>query len=220
MVGWLARWLVGWFDDWFDGWLTINLKITLTSELIRRNWAYISHPEVRKRMRVENGEQSGAVRSHLYEKYVYIFKVFSTLDQKKSKIKFTSCMILYKIRSIKQSCSTNTQTIWKRLYQRSLRNSSLLLLVFEFYNFSFLIDTIDNIICTSGSYHQNSNQWQCSIIATCLCLYHVTGCTAIWGGSGLVIMTYFLHIHYICFCMILTQSYVNFSWLEHQLDVL
>ena len=86
LVGWLFGWLVGWLVGWFDGWLTINLKITLTSKLIRRNWAYISHPEVRKRMRVENGEQSGAVRSHLYEKYVYIFKVFSTLDQIKIKI--------------------------------------------------------------------------------------------------------------------------------------
>ena len=59
--------------------------------------------------------------------------------------------------------------------QRSLSNLGLLLLLFEFNNFSFLIDIIDNIIYTSGSCHQNSNQWQCSIIVTCLRLYYVTG---------------------------------------------
>jgi len=58
--------------------------------------------------------------------------------------------------------------------QRSLRNSSLLLLLFEFNNFSFLIDIIDNIIYASGTCHQNSNHWRCSIIAMCLRLYHVT----------------------------------------------
>jgi len=36
---------------------------------LRRGWAYESHPRVRQRMRVENGEEWGAVRSHLYEKY-------------------------------------------------------------------------------------------------------------------------------------------------------
>jgi len=35
----------------------------------RMNWAYRSHDEVRTRMRVENGTEWGAVRSHLYEKY-------------------------------------------------------------------------------------------------------------------------------------------------------
>ena len=44
-----------------------------------------------------------------------------------------------------------------------------------FYRFLlFLTDIIDNIIYASGSCHQNSNQWQCSIIVTCLCLYHMT----------------------------------------------
>ena len=46
-------------------------------------------------------------------------------------------------------------------------NSSLPLLLFEFNNFSVLIDIIDNIIYASGTCHQNSNQWQCSIIVTC-----------------------------------------------------
>ena len=35
----------------------------------RMNWAYRSHDAVRTRMRVENGTEWGAVRSHLYEKY-------------------------------------------------------------------------------------------------------------------------------------------------------
>jgi len=35
----------------------------------RSMWAYRSHDEVRTRMRVENGVEWGAVRSHLYEKY-------------------------------------------------------------------------------------------------------------------------------------------------------
>ena len=36
---------------------------------IRKKWAYRSHPAVRQRMRVEHGDQWGAVRSHLYTKY-------------------------------------------------------------------------------------------------------------------------------------------------------
>jgi len=67
--------------------------------------------------------------------------------------------------------STNLNTT---IFQRSLRNSTLLLLLFELNNFSFLIDVIDNIIYPSGTCHQNSNQWQCSMIVKCLRLYHVT----------------------------------------------
>lgn len=36
---------------------------------VRTRWAYDSHDRVRRRMRVENGEEWGAVRSHLFEKY-------------------------------------------------------------------------------------------------------------------------------------------------------
>ena len=36
---------------------------------VRTKWAYNSHDEVRTRMRVENGDEWGAVRSHLYPKY-------------------------------------------------------------------------------------------------------------------------------------------------------
>ena len=42
----------------------------------------------------------------------------------------------------------------------------LFLLLFEFNNFSFLIDIIDNIINMSVSRHQNSHPWQYSIIVT------------------------------------------------------
>ena len=36
---------------------------------VRKSWARQSHPEVRTRMRVQNGDEWGAVRSHLYPKY-------------------------------------------------------------------------------------------------------------------------------------------------------
>ena len=84
------------------------------------------------------------------------------------------CKILYKSCSIKQiifnKYATNLKTT---ISQSSLRNLGLLLLLFEFNHFSFVIDIIDHIISTYGSCHQNSNQWQCSIIVTCLRLYHV-----------------------------------------------
>ena len=82
------------------------------------------------------------------------------------------CKILYKIRSIKQiifnKYATNLKTM---ITQRSLRNSSLLLLLFEFNNFLFLIDIIDNIIYASETCHQNYNQCQCRFIVTCHLLY-------------------------------------------------
>ena len=59
--------------------------------------------------------------------------------------------------------------------QRSLRNLGLLPFLFEFYNFSFLIDIIDNWSQGSHQYvPQNSHQWQCSILVKCLRLYHET----------------------------------------------
>ena len=45
-----------------------------------------------------------------------------------------------------------------KIYQRSLKNSGLLLLLFKSNNFSFLIHIIDNIINTSVSREQNSHQ--------------------------------------------------------------
>ena len=85
------------------------------------------------------------------------------------------CKILYKFRNTKQiilnKYATNLKT---KISQRSLRNLGVLLLLFEFNKSLILIDIIDNIIYTSGLCHQHSNQWQCSIIVTCLRLYHVT----------------------------------------------
>ena len=100
---------------------------------------------------------------------------------------------------LNRSYSTNTRNatnLKTTISHRSRRNSGLLLLLFEFNNFSFLINIINNIIYTSGSCHQNPNQWQCSIIVTCLCLYHVTSllhCN--WKGSGHVTRGYILDIY-------------------------
>ena len=107
------------------------------------------------------------------------------------------CKMLYKIRSIKQIIFNKYAINLKMtISQRSLRNSGWLQSWFEFNNFSFLIEIIDNIIYTSGSCHQNSNQLQCSIIVTCLLLYHMNSmCIAIGGVSGHVLRTYFLYIY-------------------------
>ena len=124
------------------------------------------------------------------------------------------CKILYKNCCIKQitfnKYAINLKTT---IFQRSLRNSSLLLLLFEFNSFSFLIDIIDNIFY-AFTCHQNSNQWQCSNIVTCLRLYHVTSilhCNwrEFWSRDT------DLYLTYIRFGLILTQFYVNFSRQEH-----
>ena len=112
-------------------------------------------------------------------------------------------------------CATNLITT---ISQRSLRNSSLPLLLYDFNHFSFLIDKIDNIIYASGTCHQNSNQWQCSIIVTCLRLYHVSSIMhchwrEFWSRDTDVYLTC------IRFGIILTQFYVNISRKEHQIDV-
>ena len=85
------------------------------------------------------------------------------------------CKICKRFVALNRSYSTITQPIWERRYHRraweiqvcSCYNLNLII-------FSFFKDIIDNIIYTSGSCHQNSNKWQCSIIVTCLRLYHVT----------------------------------------------
>ena len=128
------------------------------------------------------------------------------------------CKFLYNIRYIKQiifnKYATNLKTI---ISQRSLRNLGVLLLIFEFNNFSILIDIINNNIYTFGPCHQNSSQWQCSIVM-CLCLYHVTSIVhcywrEFWSHDTDVYLTY---IH---FDIILTQFYVNVLRQENQLDV-
>ena len=128
--------------------------------------------------------------------------------------------IQYKISSIKQIIFNKYATnLITTISQRSLRNSSLPLLLFEFNNFSVLIDIIDNIIYASGTCHQTSNQWQCSIIVTCLRLYHVTSILychwrEFWSCDTDVYLTQ------IRFGIILIEFYVKFSRQEHQIDVL
>ena len=101
------------------------------------------------------------------------------------------CKILFKIGNIKQIIFNKYASNLKiTISQRSLRNSSLLLLLFEFNNFSFLIDIIDNILYASGTCHQNSNQWQCSIMVTCLRLYHMERVPVTWYGRISYIYTF------------------------------
>ena len=125
---------------------------------------------------------------------------------------------LYNICSVKQILFDKYATYLKTtISQRSLRNLVVLQLLFEFNNFSYSIDIINNIIYTSGPCHEHSNQWQCSIVM-CLYLYHVTNTLyyywrEFWSRDTDVQLTY---IH---FGIILTQFYVNFSRQEHQIDI-
>ena len=123
------------------------------------------------------------------------------------------CKILYKIRNIKQIIFNKYETNLKTTI------SEKLWCIFEFNNFSILIDIIDNVIYTSGPCHQHSNQWQCRIIVTCLRLHHMTRILhcywrEFWSHETDIYLTY------IWFGIILTQFYVNFSRQEHQIDVL
>ena len=75
--------------------------------------------------------------------------------------------IWYQILRFKQIIFSKYATNMKTtITQRCLKNLGLLLSLFEFDNFSFVIDKIDNIIYTSVSHDQNSLQWQCSILIT------------------------------------------------------
>ena len=103
--------------------------------------------------------------------------------------------------------------------RRSLRNLGLPLLLFDFNNFSFLLDIIENIINTSVSCDKNSHQWQCSIIDMCLRLYHVTSILhchwrEFWSCDTDV---YFTYIH---FGIILTQFHDNFLRQKYQIELL
>jgi len=93
--------------------------------------------------------------------------------------------------------ATNMYTTLKTtIYlQSNLRNSGLLLLLFEFHDFSFLIDIIDNIIYTSGSWDQNSNDSAVLLSRVSVCITWPVYCIAIGGSSGHLIRTY---IFYIC----------------------
>ena len=73
----------------------------------------------------------------------------------------------------------------------------------------------NNVIYASGTCHKNSNQWQSSIIVTCLRLYHVTNILhcywrEFWPRNTDIYLTY------IRFGIIVTQFHVNFSRQEHQ----
>ena len=85
--------------------------------------------------------------------------------------------------------------------QRSLRSSSLLLLLFEFNNFSFLIDKMDNIIIRPQ--HVTRTQTNGSAVFLSIvsfCILWPLFCTAIGGSSG----------HVIRFGIILTQFFCQF----------
>ena len=90
---------------------------------------------------------------------------------------------------LNRSYSTNTQTT---IFQRSLKNSGLLLLLFEFNNFSFLIDIIENISNTSESRDQNShyNGSAVALSHVSVCITWLVYCTAIGWISGDLIRTY------------------------------
>ena len=124
------------------------------------------------------------------------------------------CRILYKIGSIKQiifsKYATNLKTTISQRRQTQVYSFHYLNLII----FHFLIDIIDNIIYTSRSCHQNSNQWQCSITVTCLLMYHVTSILHChWRKFGSRDTdTYLTSIR---FGIILKQLYANFSRQEH-----
>ena len=76
-------------------------------------------------------------------------------------------ILLYKNRRVKQIIfSKYSIKVKTTISQRRMKNLGLLLLLFEFNNFSSIIDIIDNIVYTSVSRDQNSRQWQCSILIT------------------------------------------------------
>ena len=72
--------------------------------------------------------------------------------------------IWYKILSFKQiTFSKYAPNLKTTLYQVSF---------YHYFNLIFLLKCLIDIINMSVSRHQSSHQWQCSIIATCLCLYN------------------------------------------------
>ena len=119
-------------------------------------------------------------------------------------IKLWKKIILYTIRSIKQIIFNKYATT---ISQRSLRNSSLLLLLFEFN----INDIIDNIFMRLE--HVTRTPTNCSAVLLSHVSVCIIYCTAIGGSYGHVMRTYILR-----FGIILTQFYVNFS--EYQIDVL
>jgi len=106
------------------------------------------------------------------------------------------CKILYKICSIKQiiinKYATNSKTT---ISKRSLRNSGLLLLLFEFNNFSFFRHIIDNIIYTYHVIRTPTNGSAVLMSRVSVCIMWPVYCTVIGGSSGHVIRTYIFHVY-------------------------
>ena len=106
------------------------------------------------------------------------------------------CKILYKIRNIKQiifsKYATNLKTT---ISQRSLRNSGVLLLLFEFNNFSFLIKIIDNIFWRLEHVTRTPTNGSAVLLSCVSIITWPVYCIAIWGSFGHVIRTYILHIY-------------------------
>ena len=119
------------------------------------------------------------------------------------------CKMLYKICSIRQiifiKYATNLKTA---ISQRSLKTSGLLLLLFEFNNFSFLIDIIDNSM--SPKFQPIAVQYYCHISQSDITwpVY----CSAI-GGSSHVIRMYILHI------FILVQFWHSFMLISRDRNI-
>ena len=86
--------------------------------------------------------------------------------------------------------TTNLKTM---ISQRSLRNLNLLLLLFEFNNFSFLIDIIDNIINTSVSCAHCTELPQMALSRVSFCIIWPVYCTAIGGSSSHMIRKYLFY---------------------------
>ena len=85
--------------------------------------------------------------------------------------------------------------------------------------YNWIISIIDNIIYTSGPCHQHSNQWQCSIVFTCLRSVSCDQHTALSLNGILVTWYGHIYITYIRLGIILTQYYIKISRQEHHINV-
>ena len=128
------------------------------------------------------------------------------------------CKILCKIRNIKQimfnKYSTNLKTT---ISQWSLRNSGVLLILFELNNVSILIDITDDI--RPDHVTSTPTNGSAVLLSRASGLYHVTSTPhchwrEFWSRDTDVYLTY------IPFGIILTQFQVNFSRQEHHIVVL
>ena len=108
------------------------------------------------------------------------------------------CQIFTRFLVLNRYCWTNTQPIWKRRFPKRDWESQGLLLLFEFHNFSFLLDIIGNVFIRL--YHVTSIRIRIIRIRIIVrserepdmepqgC--RVSTCTTIEGSSSHVIRTY------------------------------